>query len=57
MSPAVSQHGGYPVFAGVVKCTREGNDLWSEMAKSGIVDKVALVYGQMNEPLCPSCYW
>src|SRR4026209_3039248 len=44
------QHGGVSVFAGVVERTREGNDLWLEMTESGVVDKVALVYGQMNEP-------
>ena len=44
------QHGGVSVFAGVGERTREGNDLWLEMTESGVVDKVALVYGQMNEP-------
>lgn len=44
------QHGGYSVFAGVGERTREGNDLWHEMKDSGVIDKVALVYGQMNEP-------
>jgi F-type H+-transporting ATPase subunit beta len=44
------QHGGVSVFAGVGERTREGNDLWVEMTESGVVDKVALVYGQMNEP-------
>ncbi len=43
-------HGGYSVFGGVGERTREGNDLWSEMKESGVIDKVALVYGQMNEP-------
>jgi F-type H+-transporting ATPase subunit beta len=44
------QHGGVSVFAGVGERTREGNDLWIEMTESGVLDKVALVYGQMNEP-------
>ncbi|MGE4319162.1 MAG: F0F1 ATP synthase subunit beta [Deferribacterales bacterium] len=44
------QHGGYSVFAGVGERTREGNDLYLEMSESGVLDKVALVYGQMNEP-------
>ena len=43
-------HGGVSVFAGVGERTREGNDLWIEMRESGVLDKVALVYGQMNEP-------
>ena len=43
-------HGGYSVFAGVGERTREGNDLWCEMKESGVIDKPALVYGQMNEP-------
>ena len=43
-------HGGYSVFGGVGERTREGNDLWHEMKESGVLDKVALVYGQMNEP-------
>ena len=43
-------HGGYSVFAGVGERTREGNDLWEEMKESGVIDKAALVYGQMNEP-------
>ena len=45
-----TQHGGYSVFAGVGERTREGNDLWSEMQESGVIDKTAWVYGQMNEP-------
>jgi len=45
-----SQHGGYSVFGGVGERTREGNDLWNEMQESGVIDKTALVYGQMNEP-------
>jgi F-type H+/Na+-transporting ATPase subunit beta len=44
------QHGGVSVFAGVGERTREGNDLWLEMKESGVIDRVALVYGQMNEP-------
>jgi F-type H+/Na+-transporting ATPase subunit beta len=44
------QHGGVSVFAGVGERTREGNDLWLEMEESGVIDRVALVYGQMNEP-------
>ena len=44
------QHGGVSVFAGVGERTREGNDLLLEMTESGVLDKVALVYGQMNEP-------
>jgi len=45
-----SEHGGYSVFAGVGERTREGNDLWHEMNDSGVIDKTALVFGQMNEP-------
>ena len=44
------QHGGYSVFSGVGERTREGNDLWLEMKESGVLDKTALVYGQMTEP-------
>jgi F-type H+-transporting ATPase subunit beta len=44
------QHGGYSVFAGVGERTREGNDLWLEMKESGVLDKTALIFGQMNEP-------
>ncbi len=44
------QHGGFSVFAGVGERTREGNDLWMEMKESGVLDKAALIYGQMNEP-------
>ncbi len=44
------QHGGYSVFGGVGERTREGNDLWHEMKESGVIDKAALIYGQMNEP-------
>ncbi len=43
-------HGGYSVFGGVGERTREGNDLWVEMSESGVLDKTALVFGQMNEP-------
>lgn len=43
-------HGGFSVFGGVGERTREGNDLWAEMKESGVIDKVSLVYGQMNEP-------
>ncbi|MBP6883841.1 MAG: F0F1 ATP synthase subunit beta [Candidatus Pacebacteria bacterium] len=45
-----SNHGGYSVFAGVGERTREGNDLWHEMKDSGVLPKVAMVFGQMNEP-------
>lgn len=44
-----SNHGGYSVFAGVGERSREGNDLWREMQESGMIDKTALVFGQMNE--------
>ena len=44
------EHGGYSVFAGVGERSREGNDLWYEMNESGVIDKTALVFGQMNEP-------
>ncbi len=44
------EHGGYSVFTGVGERTREGNDLWGEMTESGVIDKVALIFGQMNEP-------
>ena len=44
------EHGGYSVFAGVGERTREGNDLWLEMRESGVLDKTALIFGQMNEP-------
>jgi F-type H+-transporting ATPase subunit beta len=43
-------HGGVSVFGGVGERTREGNDLWIEMKESGVIDKTALIYGQMNEP-------
>jgi len=45
-----SEHGGYSIFAGVGERTREGNDLYYEMKESGVLDKTALVFGQMNEP-------
>lgn len=44
------KHGGYSVFAGVGERTREGNDLWLEMKRSGVISKAALIYGQMTEP-------
>ena len=44
------EHGGYSVFAGVGERSREGNDLWNEMNDSGVINKTALVFGQMNEP-------
>ncbi|MBN2072915.1 MAG: F0F1 ATP synthase subunit beta [Actinobacteria bacterium] len=45
-----TQHGGFSVFCGVGERTREGNGLWLEMKESGVIDKTALVFGQMNEP-------
>jgi F-type H+/Na+-transporting ATPase subunit beta len=45
-----TEHGGFSVFAGVGERTREGNDLWMEMKESGVIDKTAMVFGQMNEP-------
>ncbi len=45
-----TEHGGLSVFAGVGERSREGNDLWNEMRESGVLDKTALVFGQMNEP-------
>ena len=45
-----TEHGGYSVFAGVGERTREGNDLYLELNESGVIDKTALVFGQMNEP-------
>ena len=45
-----TEHGGYSVFSGVGERTREGNDLWLEMKESGVIDKAALIYGQMTEP-------
>ena len=45
-----NKHGGYSIFTGVGERSREGNDLWNEMKGSGVIDKTALVFGQMNEP-------
>lgn len=45
-----TEHGGYSVFAGVGERSREGNDLWHDMRASGVIEKTALVFGQMNEP-------
>ena len=45
-----TEHGGYSIFAGVGERTREGNDLYYEMIDSGVIDKTAMVFGQMNEP-------
>ena len=45
-----TEHGGYSVFTGVGARTREGNDLYTEMSESGVIDKTAMVFGQMNEP-------
>ena len=45
-----TEHGGYSIFTGVGERTREGNDLWREMTESGVINKTALVFGQMNEP-------
>lgn len=45
-----TEHGGYSIFTGVGERSREGNDLWSEMKESGVLQKTALVFGQMNEP-------
>src|SRR5262249_58238511 len=45
-----TQHGGVAVFAGVGERTREGTDLWLEMQESGVIDKAALIFGQMDEP-------
>lgn len=45
-----AEHGGFSVFAGVGERTREGNDLYHEMQESGVIDKTAMVFGQMNEP-------
>ncbi len=43
------EHGGYSIFTGVGERSREGNDLWNEMKESGVIEKTALVFGQMNE--------
>ncbi|WP_312833163.1 F0F1 ATP synthase subunit beta [Sedimentibacter saalensis] len=45
-----TEHGGYSIFTGVGERSREGNDLWIEMKESGVLEKTALVFGQMNEP-------
>lgn len=45
-----TEHGGYSIFSGVGERSREGNDLWCEMKESGVIEKTALVFGQMNEP-------
>ena len=45
-----TEHGGYSIFTGVGERSREGNDLWVEMKESGVIEKTALVFGQMNEP-------
>ncbi len=45
-----TEHGGFSVFAGIGERSREGNDLWTEMKESGVIDKTVLVFGQMNEP-------
>lgn len=45
-----TEHGGYSIFTGVGERSREGNDLWTEMRESGVLEKTALVFGQMNEP-------
>jgi F-type H+-transporting ATPase subunit beta len=50
ISRVATQHGGVSVFAGVGERTREGTDLWLEMQESGVIDKAALIYGQMDEP-------
>ena len=50
ISNIATKHGGYSVFGGVGERTREGNDLWLEMKESGVINKAALVFGQMNEP-------
>ena len=50
ISNIATEHGGYSIFTGVGERSREGNDLWTEMGKSGVLAKTALVFGQMNEP-------
>ena len=50
ISNIAREHGGYSVFAGVGERSREGNDLWHEMKDSGVISKMAMVFGQMNEP-------
>ena len=51
------QHSGLSVFAGVGERTREGNDFYHEMEESNVLDKVAMVFGQMNEPRATVCAW
>ncbi|MCH5211538.1 MAG: F0F1 ATP synthase subunit beta [Oscillospiraceae bacterium] len=50
ISNVATEHGGYSIFTGVGERSREGNDLWTEMGESGVLEKTALVFGQMNEP-------
>ena len=50
ISNIATEHGGYSIFTGVGERSREGNDLWTEMGESGVLEKTALVFGQMNEP-------
>ena len=50
ISTIATEHGGYSIFTGVGERSREGNDLWTEMKESGVLEKTALVFGQMNEP-------
>ena len=50
ISNIATEHGGYSIFTGVGERSREGNDLWTEMRESGVLEKTALVFGQMNEP-------
>ncbi|MBQ8582520.1 MAG: F0F1 ATP synthase subunit beta [Ruminococcus sp.] len=50
ISNIATEHGGYSIFTGVGERSREGNDLWNEMRESGVINKTALVFGQMNEP-------
>ena len=50
ISNIATEHGGYSIFTGVGECSGEGNDLWTEMRESGVLEKTALVFGQMNEP-------
>lgn len=50
ISNIATEHGGYSIFTGVGERSREGNDLWTEMKESGVLEKTALVFGQMNEP-------
>ena len=50
ISKIATEHGGYSIFTGVGERSREGNDLWTEMKESGVLEKTALVFGQMNEP-------